>query len=262
MTVAQLKRLSVLIALSTLTLISCKDDDDNMESIPQENENAANLRPLGTSANELLSSDEFTSLRLEIAYPDGFRPTQSTINLIESFLEERLNKPDGVMMIESIINPSQEPPYDIDEIVAIENEHRTVYNNGDEIGVYVFFSDGNSTSDDENSVVLGTAYRNTSMVIYEKTFQDLESSTSTSIDRTLIETATLRHEFGHIFGLVNLGTPLTSDHEDQENRRHCDVEDCLMFFQTVANVFNTSNVATLPEFDDQCLADLQNNGGK
>ena len=96
----------------------------------------------------------------------------------------------------------------------------------------------------------------------KKTFQDLESSTSTSIDRTLIETATLRHEFGHIFGLVNLGTPLTSDHEDQENRRHCDVEDCLMFFQTVANVFNTSNVATLPEFDDQCLADLQNNGGK
>ncbi|RMB57576.1 membrane metalloprotease [Dokdonia sinensis] len=262
MTVAQLKRLSILFIICALSLTACNDDDDATGSNSQENENAANKRPLGTSANELLSSDEFTSLRLEIAYPDGFRPTQGTIDLIESFLEERLNKPNGITMVETIINLSQDPPYDIDEIVAIEDENRTIFNNGDEIGVYVFFSDGNSTSDEGNSVVLGTAYRNTSMVIYEKTFRDLANNSSTAINRTLIETATLRHEFGHIFGLVNLGTPLTSEHEDQDNRRHCDVEDCLMFFQTVSNVFNTSNVASLPEFDPQCIADLQNNGGK
>lgn len=262
MTVASLKRLCLFLLLCTLTVVSCKDDDDNLENNPQENENADNKRPLGTSANELLSADEFTSLRLEIAYPDGFRPTQQTVDGIESFLQERLNKPDGVTIIESIINPSQTPPYDIDEIVAIEDEHRTVFNNGDEIGVYVFFSDGNSASDQGNSVVLGTAYRNTSMVVYEKTFRDLANNSTVGINRSLIETSTLRHEFGHIFGLVNLGTPLTSEHEDQDNRRHCDVEDCLMFFQTVSNVFNTSNVASLPEFDAQCIADLQNNGGK
>ncbi|MFT5751434.1 MAG: hypothetical protein ACI86L_000935, partial [Dokdonia sp.] len=147
------------------------------------------------------------------------------------------------------------------EIVAIEDEHRTVFNNGDEIGVYVFFSNGNSSSNSGNSVVLGTAYRNTSMVIYQKTFIDLANQSTTGINRTLIETSTLRHEFGHIFGLVNTGTPLTSAHEDQNNTRHCNVEECLMYFQTVTNIFNNSNLSSIPDFDPLCIADLQANGG-
>tara|TARA_R110001632_G_scaffold115721_6_gene227281 strand:- start:921 stop:1676 length:756 start_codon:yes stop_codon:yes gene_type:complete len=250
----------MLLILVGIIAISCKKDDEDTDMATDPN-HAANQQPLGTSANELLSADEFTSLRLEIVYPDGFRPTQETINLIEDFLNERLDKPNGITMIENIIDPSQTPPYTINEIVAIEDEHRTVYNNGDEIGVYVFFSDGNSSSNSGNSVVLGTAYRNTSMVIYEKTFIDLANQSTTGINRTLIETSTLRHEFGHIFGLVNTGTPLTSDHEDQDNNRHCNVEDCLMYFQTVTNVFNDSSVSSIPDFDPQCIADMQANGG-
>ena len=124
-----------------------------------------------------------------------------------------------------------------------------------------FSPDGNSASDSGNSVVLGTAYRNTSMVVYEKTFIDLAGTSSAGINRALIETSTLRHEFGHIFGLVNSGTPLTTQHEDQNNRRHCDVEECLMYFQTVTNIFNSSSTSVIPEFDDQCIADMQANGG-
>lgn len=254
------QKLSMLLLLLGIIVISCKKDDEGTET-PTNPDHIANQQPLGTSANELLSADEFTSLRLEIVYPDGFRPTQETINLIEDFLSERLDKPNGISMVENIIDPSQTPPYTINEIVAIEDEHRTVYNNGDEIGVYVFFSDGNSSSNSGNSVVLGTAYRNTSMVIYEKTFIDLANQSTTGINRTLIETSTLRHEFGHIFGLVNTGTPLTSDHEDQDNNRHCNVEDCLMYFQTVTNVFNDSSVSSIPDFDPQCIADMQANGG-
>jgi hypothetical protein len=250
----------MLLLLVGIIVISCKKDDEDTDMAPNP-DHVANQQPLGTSANELLSADEFTSLRLEIVYPDGFRPTQETIDLIEDFLNERLDKPNGINMVENIIDPSQTPPYTINEIVAIEDEHRTVFNNGDEIGGYVFFSDGNSSSNSGNSVVLGTAYRNTSMVIYEKTFIDLANQSTTGINRTLIETSTLRHEFGHIFGLVNTGTPLTSDHEDQNNNRHCNVEDCLMYFQTVTNVFNDSSVSSIPDFDPQCIADMQANGG-
>jgi hypothetical protein len=241
--------------------VSCKKDDDGDNTPQQTTENSANKQPLGTSANELLSADEFTSLRVELAYPDGFRPTQETIDLIDDFLEARLDKPDGITIVENRIEPTQTPPYTINEIVAIEDENRTVFNNGDEIGVYIFFSDGNSSSNSGSSVVLGTAYRNTSMVIYEKTFMDLADQSPTGINRTLIETSTLRHEFGHIFGLVNIGTPLTSDHEDPDNNRHCVVEDCLMYFQTVTNIFNSSSLSTIPDFDELCIADLQANGG-
>jgi hypothetical protein len=253
-------KVALLLFLLGMVVISCKKDDDGTETTPDPT-NVDNQLPLGTSANALLSADEFTSLRLEIAYPDGFRPTQESIDLIESFLSERLDKPDGITIVENIINPSQNPPYTINEIVAIEDEHRTVFNTGDEIGVYVFFSDGNSASNSGNSVVLGTAYRNTSMVIYQKTFIDLANQSTTGINRTLIETSTLRHEFGHIFGLVNTGTPLTSDHEDQNNTRHCNVEECLMYFQTVTNIFNNSSLSSIPDFDPLCIADMQANGG-
>jgi predicted Zn-dependent protease len=242
------------------TVVGCGSDDEGTP--PVTNTNAtANQQPLGTSANDLLSDIEFRSLRLELAYADGFRPTQQTIDLIQSFLEERLNKPGGVAIVERIITPTETAPYDINEIVAIEDANRTVFNNGDEIGVWLFFSDGVSSGNSGNSFVLGTAYRNTSMVIYEKTFIDLANTSPTPINRTLLETSTLRHEFGHIFGLVNIGTPLTSEHEDQNNLRHCNVEGCLMFFQTVTSIFNTSDVATIPEFDPLCIADLQANGG-
>ncbi|AWH74894.1 membrane metalloprotease [Dokdonia sp. Dokd-P16] len=254
-----LKQLAFLI-LSLLFIISCDDDDPTtLSSDPTEN--AANKQPLGTSANELLSSDEFTSLRVEIAYPEGFRPTDSTIELLIPFLEERLNKPDGITLVESTITTNTEGPYDINDIVAIEDANRSVFNNGDEMGVWLFFSDESSEGDSDNSVVLGTAYRNTSMVIYEKTFLELANNSTTAISRTLIETSTIRHEFGHIFGLVNGGTPLTSDHHDEENGRHCSVEDCLMYFQTVTTIFNTSNTASLPDFDALCIQDLQANGG-
>jgi predicted Zn-dependent protease len=65
------------------------------------------------------------------------------------------------------------------------------------------FIDGASASDSGNSYVLGTAYRNTSFVIYEKTIQSL--SDSPFEPRSLFETTVITHEFGHILGLTNLG---------------------------------------------------------
>lgn len=254
-------RLPILSLLFVAFIVVGCGNDDEQTSTPPTSNNSANQQPLGTSANELLSANEFTSLRLELAYVEGFRPTQETINLIQSFLETRLDKPNGITIVESQITPTETAPYDINEIVAIEDANRTVFNDGDEIGVWLFFSDGISASNSGNSFVLGTAYRNTSMVIYEKTFIDLANTSPTPINRTLLETSTLRHEFGHIFGLVNSGTPLTSDHEDENNERHCNVDGCLMFFQTVTSVFNSSDINTIPEFDPLCIADLQANGG-
>lgn len=251
-------------AILVLALLAgCKNDDEgDSPQNPDNEENIANRQPLGTSANDLLSSDNFTSIRVQVAYPDGFRPTDTTLDLIDDFLEQRLDKPDGVTVVETLIDtPSQAGPYDINEIVAIEDEFRTVFNNGDEIGVWMFFSGEESDSNSGNSVVLGTAYRNTSVVIYERTFIELANNSPVPINRSLIETSTVRHEFGHILGLVNIGTPLTSEHEDQNNLRHCNVEECLMFFETVTNVFNNSDFESIPDFDPLCIADLQANGG-
>jgi hypothetical protein len=58
------------------------------------------------------------------------------------------------------------------DIVRYEDANRTKYNSADQIAVWAFFVDGESASN-ENGVILGTAYRNTSFVIYEETIQGL-----------------------------------------------------------------------------------------
>jgi len=250
--------------LILIIVVSCQNDDnggDDDNPNPNPNLNVDNQQPLGSSANEFLSDNEFTRMRVELAYPEGLRPTQQTINLMVPFLQERLNKPGGITLVESVITPEETPPYDINEIVDIEDANRTVFNNGDELGVYIFFSDGNSANDQGNNVILGTAYRNTSMVLYEQTFLDIGNNSSVGVNRTLLETSTLRHEFGHLFGLVNSGTPLQSDHEDPNDSRHCIVEGCLMQASTMTNIFNTSNIEDIPDFDPLCIQDLQANGG-
>ena len=251
----------IVLLFAITIVISCQNDDNGTDPEPPGSNNTANQQPLGSSANELLSADAFTRLRIELAYPDGFRPQQQTINLLVPFLQERLNKPNGITLVERTITSDETPPYDINEIVAIEDANRTVFNEGDELGVYIFFSDGNSSNDEGNSVVLGTAYRNTSMVLYEKTFLDIANNSSTSVNRALLETATLRHEFGHLFGLVNLGTPLQSPHEDENEPRHCNVAGCLMLASTMTDIFGTSDIESIPDFDALCIQDLQANGG-
>ena len=252
----------LILFLILIIVVSCQSDDNGgADDDDNPNLNVANQQPFGSSANEFLSADDFTSMRIELAYPDGLRPTQQTIDLLIPFLEERLNKPDGITLVESVIVPGEEPPYDINEIVDIEDNNRTVFNNGDELGVYIFFSDGNNANDQGNNVILGTAYRNTSLVIYEQTLLDIGNNSTSGVNRTLIETATLRHEFGHLFGLINAGTPLQSDHEDPNNSRHCIVEGCLMQASTMTNIFNTSDINNIADFDPLCIQDLQSNGG-
>ena len=122
----------------------------------------------------------------------------------------------------------------------------------------MFFANGNSQNDTGASVTLGTAYRNTSLVIYQETLQSLD------VDRFLVEATTLRHEFGHLFGLVNIvNDDIHLDHEDPDNNKHCMVEGCLMYFaSTIPSTLPNPTEEDIPLFDALCLEDLQAKGGK
>ena len=110
---------------------------------------------------------------------------------------------------------------------------------------------------------MGTAYWNTSFVIYQETVESFSNSPFEP-DRTLLETTVVNHEFGHILGLTNLGTPLQSEHEDEEHPKHCNVENCLMYWasESAVNLSDMASMSTAPQLDAQCIADLQANGGK
>lgn len=222
-----------------------------------------NRKPTGASANDLLSDNIYKKMIVELAYVEGFEPTEEAKNNFKDFIEERTFKPNGVVLYMKSIPVTGKEVYTVNDIVAIENQYRTYYNTQDTIAIWALFVNGKSSKDSDSSSVLGTAYYNTSFVIFEETINELSNS-AFEPERSLLESSVIHHEFGHILGLTNLGTPLQSNHEDSEHPKHCNEENCLMYWtaetsQGIENLFSSNQI---PKLDSQCIADLQANGGK
>ncbi|RSC95565.1 membrane metalloprotease [Tenacibaculum singaporense] len=222
-----------------------------------------NRKPTGASANDLLSDNVYKKMIVELAYVEGFEPTEEAKNNFKSFIEERTFKPNGVELYTKSIPATGKEVYTINDVVTIENQYRTYYNTQNTIAVWALFVNGKSSKDSDSSFVLGTAYYNTSFVIFEETIRELSNGTFEP-ERSLLESSVIHHEFGHILGLTNLGTPLQTDHEDADHPKHCNEESCLMYWAAetshgIGNLFSSNQIPTL---DSQCIADLQANGGR
>lgn len=250
-----------------LTIFQSCTKDNSINADSGNNNNSitiiANKQTTGSSSNDLLSDTKFKSMVIELVYVEGFEPTTAAIDNFKTFLEARTYKPNGITIEKRAISSQGKSVYSIDEIKVIEDANRTKYNTDDQIAVWAFFTNGKSDSDSDNTMVLGTAYRNTSFVIFEETIQN-SSNSPFEPNRTVIETTVITHEFGHILGLTNLGAPLQSDHEDTEHSKHCNDQDCLMYWavESSAGIANLVNMSSAPQLDAQCIADLQANGGK
>ncbi len=259
-------RHKLLITLLILVCISsCSKDEviNSNNSSPNNTNIVVNQKTTGSSSNDLLSDTKYTSMVIELVYVEGFEPTAAAINNFKAFLEARTYKPNGITIEKRAIPSPGNTVYSIEEISAIEDANRTKFNTGNKIAVWAFFTNGKSDKDNGNTMVLGTAYRNTSFVIFENTVQN-SSNSSFEPNRTVLETTVITHEFGHILGLTNLGAPLQSAHEDAEHAKHCNIQNCLMYWsaETGDGLSNLIGNNSAPELDAQCIADLQANGGK
>jgi len=252
-----MKYLGIIIVL---VLMSCSSDDSQNDPL---NNTQSNKLSVGASANDLLSDTTFSSLVVEVVYVEGFEPSPTAISNFVSFLENRTFKPNGITVQKRAISSPGLTPYTNQEIAAIEDSNRLLYNNDNQIAVWAFFADGSSANNTDSGVVLGTAYRNTSFVIYQETIQQLTSGTITNTT-PILESTVITHEFGHILGLTNLGTPLQTNHEDLEHPKHCNIESCLMYWKAESGngVMSMISGGSIPQLDAQCIADLQANGGK
>ncbi|MFV5693111.1 membrane metalloprotease [Flavobacterium sp. LT1R49] len=256
-----MKKVIAMLTMGFFLLVSCSKDDanDTVETINP----VTNKQTTGSSSNDLLSDKKFTRMVIEVVYVQGFEPSTTAINNFVSFLNARTYKPNGISIVKRAIPSPGKATFTNQEIVAIEDVNRTKFNTSNQIAVWVFFADGKSSSDTSTSVILGTAYRNTSLVIYEQTVHGLSDS-SFEPNRSLLETTVITHELGHILGLTNLGTTLQSNHEDAAHPKHCNVETCLMYWSSESGkgIANMVSGGSAPQLDAQCIADLRANGGK
>jgi predicted Zn-dependent protease len=238
----------------TVLFFGCKKESEEDNPLAQDNNGS-----VGASANSFLSDEYYNRLTVEILYMPGFAPTENAINNLRSFLIDHLKKPSGIEVLTRQIPSYGQGSYSSNDILSIESENRERYNADETITASLLVLDGSYA---DNNQVLGIAYRNTSMAIFGGTIADNSGGVSQPT-RSKLESTVMNHEFGHVLGLVNLGSNMVENHQDTDNGKHCDDSDCLMYYASETTEIASFLIGNdIPALDQNCKNDLIANGGK
>ncbi len=220
--------------------------------------NADNNKTVGASAKDLLASNNFSTVKIEIQYMQGFQPDANSINNLSTFLNSLINKPGSITITQQQIAAGGKASYSINDIATVEQKNRATFNSSNQLSIYILITDGGYT--DPN--VLGVAYRNTSICLFGKAIFD-NSGGIGQVNRTKLETTVTEHELGHLLGLVDIGTPMQTNHKDAAHGNHCNVQSCLMYYASeTTDLLGFLITGNIPTLDAQCQADLHANGGR
>ncbi len=190
--------------------------------------------------------------------PD-YKPDPQAIDHLKAFLETFLNKKEGITISKNEIDGISTAGLSTEEIRQTENRNRTAFSSAPTVAVYILYTNGQHAA---SSSTLGIAYRNTSIALMGKTIHD-NSGRVGQVSSTKLEATVLEHEMGHLLGLVDLGSPMQTDHKDTENDNHCNVPNCLMYYASEStDILGLLVTGNIPQLDANCKADLKNNGGK
>lgn len=255
--------------LTGLIFSACTvDDDDDDSATPDPALENAFSYP-GDYALQLLRADPYSKLVIEVDVMEGALATDDAENAFYDALDTLVeyvdflcNKPDGIELldIQTIPAPADKTEFTLDDINDLEAQYRDTYWDDSTMALYFLYVNGHSDYDneEENTAIVGYAYHGTSMAIFMETV----NSKAVPLRPVLLKTVTV-HEFGHQLGLVDNGVPMQVPHDDPEHPPHCDNSKCMMYWlnngiSLVANLINNE----IPDFDDNCLADIAAAGGK
>ena len=248
----QLTKFLLAMTTSALMLTSCSTDVDDPINELQE----PHLLNLGASSKDLLTDTDYKSLTIEILSVKGYEPSAFALQTFETFLKKHLKKPDGIFIEQRTITSLDKEVLSIAELSDIERRKRTLYNIGDDLTVFIYFTNGTFHLDNESQKTLGSAYHNTSIAIYGNTLQSLAKRADMPMLEVL-EATTMMHEFCHLLGLTNISKDKEHTHEHPLAKGHCSVKGCLMesniYFGEGIDLMNKE----VPQLDAKCIADLK-----
>ena len=223
----------------------------------------------GAAARELVDPRLHANLLVEIDYPVGYAPNADAKSVLRHTLAEVTGRdPSRIEFLEEAEIPAERnKKYTLNELIALETEHRDRRTAGDTAVLYVLYVAGGYSRDDGDSRILGVAYGGTSVAIFKGNIQDATRSrvvggiSVPTVEERCIERAVLVHEFGHAAGLVNLGTPMVRPHEDRDHPGHSSNPKSVMYYAVENTVdlfsFFTGGCSDIPyQFDADDKADL------
>lgn len=244
-------RFSAVLLILALWVGSCTKKD--MPAPAVFDGQAYSRQQVGASARDLLKASPFRSLRVDIQYMNGYAPDNQALSQLQQFLATYLAKPGGIRISSTAIGDQSQGTYTDTEIRNLEHLYRQTYSSDSVLDVYILYVDGSYST----NAVLGLAYQNTSICMMGQTIQ-AHSGGINQVSRSVLEATVLEHEFGHLLGLVNLGAPMQTPHEDAAHPHHCTNQQCLMYYAvettSLGGILGTGSV---PSLDADCQNDLK-----
>lgn len=249
-------KLSCTLLLLSFIIYGCEKSSDEYVNNPGISSQLHN-RPTGASANEILSASKYTSLKIEIQYMTGYIPDAGAIAHLQNTLAPMINKPGGISIVTREIPAVSNQTLTVNDIYTIEKNNRTAFTNGSELALYVLYTNGNYSEQN----VLGVAYKNTSVALFGKKIHE-NSGGLGQASRTKLIATVLEHELGHLMGLVDLGSPMQTNHKDPAHGSHCNNSNCIMYYASeTSDILGFLITGNIPPFDLNCRNDLRANGG-
>lgn len=218
----------------------------------------------GTTINaaDYLSSAVYQQLNVQLVYDKGAPPAQETINNIKVFLADNVNKPGGINVSLTEINGPVKSRMTLMDVIAVEKAQRLPIAEGNSLNMFIYLSNSEYEEAAGDYKTLGIEFGTGAIVLFGRSMHN-SGGGLTQPPYYIVESSVAEHEIGHALGLVNAGTRMVSDHQDNNHSHHCANKDCLMYFaietsDIVANLLGGS----VPSLDAGCRVDLKNNGGK
>jgi len=214
--------------------------------------------------------DPDRSLRFELDAVAGLAPYTSSTDYLEGLAGRLLNKPDGVSFEtdETLAPMGAGHEWTFEALDEFARSHAADDARGP-VTIQVLFLDGRYVTEDDGGTVLGLAWGERFIALFQEQLRSACSGgLASALQNDVCSTAERNvwaHELGHVIGLVDNGVPLQSAHRDAAHGRH-DVSDaCIMYwayegpalFDTFLDRFNAGQSLDI-DFCENCWADLAN----
>ncbi|TNE47136.1 MAG: hypothetical protein EP343_20740 [Deltaproteobacteria bacterium] len=254
-----------------------KDEAPTKDEAPAQDEGSktkVDFTPIGSRVEEFFKDDKYKSLLIEVDYAKGYKPSQEALDAFKAKLEElrskSLFKKPGGIQIKIDQEITDQPPaggWKIADLQQLEFNYRQNMPGGTQAVAYFLYVGGNWHEDSSNGRVLGIAYSGSTMTVFKKTVDDVCSSASIIPGTTqklcrVVEASIVLHEFAHIIGMTNLGLKMTTNHEDEAHKGHCNNKDCVNYWtnnqSSMAGALG-SVIGSAPDvlpFGKECLDDM------
>ena len=212
---------------------------------------------LGDDARYFVRGAPYANVVVEIGSTKSATPSKAATDHLLVVMHDLLDKSGTITVVVDPPIDDVGHPITLAEAAALEDASRTRFAQAD-TGVFFYLVVAETSSDDNaQGRILGYAYRPSSMVIFQKTIFEVSGGLGQP-SHDIVESTVVAHEFGHILGLVNSGTPMQSPHDDTAHPKHDTNTACLMYWanNSSAGLANLLSGGVIPPFDAACLADV------